>query len=260
MNEFNTEGEGLPDEITTAEEQPAVAEGNIFGRFADLIVKPSRLMDKVGQRPALWLALTAILLISGAITFILLPIQGPEMVQMVRDSSSMSGGDQAQQMEILEKMYNPSGVGGKALFAWGTSLTMLVASLLLGAIFHGSAKLSGGHGRFVQGLGITVWAGLLPLVVGPLLKTPLVLATGSALSTNLGLAALFPNLDYSSGLYKLLVQMGDFPSWWGLALVVIGFERVYKMSRSAAALTIILTWALLLVIINAPSLIMSMVA
>ena len=57
-------------------------------------------------------------------------------------------------------------------------------------------------------------------------------------------AALVPGLETTAPLYTVLSTYGDFFSWWGLAVLVIGFQRVFGMSRNAATVSVLLPWAL----------------
>jgi hypothetical protein len=69
--------------------------------------------------------------------------------------------------------------------------------------------------------------------------------TESVYRVSIGLAALAGSEDPTAPLYQVLMTYGDFFTWWGLVLIVIGFERVFGMGRGPAALSVILPWALL---------------
>ena len=231
-------------------EQAAYPEGNILGRFADLFAKPGRLMDKVGSRPALWLAWLVIFLATALFSYMTTPIVGPEQMELMKDSPLMRNVPPevlAEQMEEAAIPSVPKSLLGGFVSVWN--------AFLLGTLFWGFAKLSGGKGRWVQGLGITAWSGLIPLVLGPFLALPIILNTQTVMGTSLGLAALIPDGDPTSPLVMILKFYGDFPTWWGLALAVIGFQRVFALSRNSAILTVVLVWVVAMLVPLVPSLI-----
>ncbi len=100
-------------------------------------------------------------------------------------------------------------------------------------------------GTFRQALGVGSWAALLPFALASLVKIPLILATESVFSVNIGLAALLPDGDPSSVLYQALMTYGDLFTWWGLFALVVGFQQVFEMPQRSAIVTVVLPWALL---------------
>ena len=96
-----------------------------------------------------------------------------------------------------------------------------------------------------QSLGIVHWGSIIPFVIMVIVKLPLVLATESVLTVNVGLAALLGEADPSSALFHILVTYGDFSNWWGLVVLIIGYRTVYRMGSSTAALSVLLPWALM---------------
>jgi hypothetical protein len=64
----------------------------------------------------------------------------------------------------------------------------------------------------------------------------------------IGLAALLPDADPGSAVFQILMVYGDLFTWWGLFLLIVGFERVFGLGRGAAALSVLLPWAVLTLI------------
>ena len=120
-------------------------------------------------------------------------------------------------------------------------LSVIVFGFILGFF----VRMSGGKGTFRQALGVTSWAALLPFALGPIIKAPLILATESVFRVNIGLAALMPGGEPGSPVFQALLAYGDFLNWWGLFVLVIGFSRVFGLTRNAAITSVVLPWALL---------------
>lgn len=236
-------------ETPTPQPQP----DSLPGRLADLLLRPGRLMDNVGRRPRLWVPYLLILVVMGAFMWQVSPIVNAEVMEMSRDSRLMQllpPEAQEQMEEHYEQALHPT-PRQRLTFALQTALGSVIQTMLLGLLLGSFAKLSGGTGRLAQALGITAWAGLLPLAVGVLVALPIVLHNESVMGTSLGLAALFPGLEPDSLVFQLLRAYGDFFTWWGVALLVVGFQRVYGLSRNAAIATVVPVWALAVLAVTA---------
>lgn len=213
------------------------------GRLADLVARPGRLMDKVGRAPRWWHAGLLIFVTMGVFAWLTSPISGPEQMELMRDSKLMRMVPEEQWQQQYEASMDPA--PAKRLgTAVGAAFTAWVMVIVFGFILGFFARMGGGKGTFRQALGITSWAALLPFVLGSAVKVPLVLATESVQRVTFSLAALAPGLEPTSAPYQVLAAYGDFFTWWGLAVLVIGFGRVFAMGRGPAAAAVLLPWAL----------------
>lgn len=241
----------MADDFTGTEkngEEPspiAPTEPDSFGvRLADMFRSPGRLMDKIGRRPAWWSPGLLIFLIMVGFTWEITPVAAPERLEMMRDSKLMQMMPEADFQKQYEAALNipPARRILEAIGAGFTTwLTVIVFAFILGFF----ARMSGGQVKFKQALGIVSW-GAVPLFgIAALVKLPLILQTESVYRVSIGLAALAPGDDPTSTLKQVLMTYGDFFTWWGLVLVIIGFVRVFRMDRGPAVLSVVLPWALL---------------
>lgn len=217
---------------------------SLAARFADLFAKPSRLMDHVGARPLWWVPGVVIFVVLVAFAWLTAPISGPEQMEMMRDSKLMSMVPEEQWQAQYDEAMNIQ-PGKRAVQSLTAGFMGWISVIVFGFILGFFARMSGGRGTFRQALGVTSWAALLPFALGPLVKAPLVLATESAFKVNIGLAALLPGSEPGSALFQVLLTYGDFLTWWGLAVLIIGFSRVFGLARNAAVVTVLAPWALL---------------
>ena len=217
---------------------------SFFGRLSDLIAKPSRLMDNVGLSPRWLLAglLTSVLV--GGFTYLTMPISAPEQMEMMRDSKLMQMMPEDQWQEQYDATLNMP-QGKRVLQSVGAALATWVMIILFSLILGFFARMGGGQGTFRQALGIGTWAAIISFGLASVVKLPLVLATESVFSVNLGLAALLPDGDPNTPLYKVLMTYGDLFTWWGLIVMIIGYRQVFGMSQRSAAVSVILPWILL---------------
>ena len=215
-----------------------------FGRLADLFRSPSNLMDRVGRRPQWWAPVLLVFFVMIGFTWLVTPISAPEQLELMRDSKLM----QMAPAEAWEQQYQealdipPSKLVFQSLTAGFTTWIMVI---VFGFILGFFARMSGGRVRFKQALGIISWSSIPVFVIASVVKLPLILQTESVYSVSIGLAALLRGADPSTPLYQVLMTYGDFFTWWGLVLVILGFRRVFAMDRGPAIAAVILPWALL---------------
>ncbi len=217
---------------------------SFFGRLKDLFTNPGRLMENVGDNPRWWQPGLLIFIVMIGFSWLTLPISAPEQAELMRDSRLMQMVPEEaanQQYEDAldispDKRLTQSGIAG-----FTTWLMVLIFGLILGFF----VRLGGGVGSFKQALGIVSWGAIPVFTINSLVKLPLIIQTESVFKVNIGLAALLPGAEPGSGLFQTLMTYGDFFTWWGLFLLVVGFEKVFKISRSAAVLSVLLPWILL---------------
>lgn len=214
------------------------------GRLTDLVANPGRLMTNVGARPTWWQPGLVVFLFMAAFTWIVTPIQGPEQLEHMRDSKLMQMMPEEEWQRQYDEALDPP-PAQRALSSIGAGFFIWVLVIVFGFVLGFFARMGGGQGTFKQALGIVSWGSLLAYVAGFLVKLPLVLSTESVMTVSIGLAKLVPGLEPSSALFQVLYAYGDFFTWWGLFVLVVGFEKVFGMSRGGAAVAVLLPWALL---------------
>jgi hypothetical protein len=216
----------------------------LIGRLVGIVTSPGATMVNIGRAPRWWQAGVLVFLVIGAATWLTLPVTGPEQLELMRDSRFMRMMPEDVWQQQYEQALHPT-PAKRALNAVGAGFSLWITVIVFGVVLGFFARMGGGKGTFRQALGIVSWGALIPFVLGSLVRTPLVLITESAFRATLGLAALVPGLEPASPTYMVLATFGDFFTWWGLFVLVAGFERVFVMPRGAAAVAVLLPWALL---------------
>ncbi len=211
-------------------------------RLKDLFAAPARLMDRVGEAPRYLIPGLIVLVIMGGFSYLTMPITAPEQMELMRDSKIMRLMPEDAWQQQYEQAMNPTPLK-RTLQSVGSAFSIWISMLLFGFILGFFARISGGQGSMRQALGIVSWASLIPFGVAMVIKLPLIMMTESAFRITLGLAAFAPGDNPMSPLHQFLMTYGDFFTWWGLAVLVVGFERVFKLSRGTAAVAVILPWA-----------------
>ena len=239
--EYPEAGGFQPDPIS-----PAEGDG-FLGRLSDLVTKPGRLMVNVGAAPRWWQAGLLVFFLMAAFSWVIMPISGPEQMELMRDSKIGQLMPPGEWEKAYAESLEPQPVK-RLLQSLGAGFSTWIMILILGFVLGFFARMSGGQGGFKQALGIVHWASVIPFGLLVVIKGPLILMTESLMQVNIGLVALLQDADPSSALFQILATYGDFFNWWGLAVLVIGFRQVFRMSTGAAAVSVLLPWALLVAI------------
>jgi len=220
---------------------------HFLGRLSDLVMNPNRLMSNVGENPRWWQPVLLIVIVLCGFTYFTLPISGPEQLEVMRDGklmSMMSESDWQEQYDAALNLSQAKRITQALTGGLTSGLMVMIFSFVIGFF----ARMSGGVGTKNQSMGVGTWSAVIAFGVASVVKLPLILMTESVFAVNLGLAALLPDANPGSPLYLVLASYGDLITWWGVIVMVIGFQKVYGMSRNAAAIAVILPWALLTMI------------
>lgn len=237
----------------------AKAEGELPGvgshdrfliRLWDLVVKPDRLMRKVAERPRWWhpgLLIFVSVVILTWLTYPIAVVDSRQQLEQKRDSWPYSEMTDVKWNELLEKVEDTS-FETRLRGSLGAGFMMWILVIVVGLVLGFFVKMANGKGTAWQAVSVASWSYVPPLVFASIVKVPLVFYTESASEVNIGIAALV-DVDQSGALWKIINLYGDFSIWWCLALLVVGFGRVFRIARRTAAVTVLLPWFLLSLIV-----------
>jgi hypothetical protein len=216
---------------------------NVLSRLVAVFVRPGQAMAWVQENPRWLIAALLLAIVAAVYAAATVHIASPEQMELMRDTRfgrMMSDEDwQTAYDESLAPTTTKritTGIAG--------AVAIFVITLIYALVYLLFGKLAGGKGSFRMVLGVAFWAYLIPGGLGNLLKLPLIFAKQSVMEVSLGLAALAPKDDLMSAGYQALYYFGDFFAWWGLAVIIIGFQKIHGISRGQAAVVTILPWLL----------------
>lgn len=212
--------------------------GRSWGRPLGVLVSPRPTFESIARRPS-WLPPLLILLVLFVAVQVLM-MQKIDLEATIREQ--MERQDQPvddAQVEQIAAMQSKFGVAcNVVLFPAGMAL--------IAAIFWGLANAAGGEIGFKKSLAVSAH-GLMPNAISSLLTIPVVLgrrvigmaeAQQGLLASHLGVLA--PD-DAPAWLAALLARI-DLFSLWSLALLVLGFVVVARLSKGAAIAIVLLAW------------------
>lgn len=230
-------GAGLP----PVNSVPPEPKPNALQRIVGAIIAPSATFASIARRPdfAVILVLYVLLGIVSSIT----------MVKYIDFESGIR-----EQMESTNRNMKPEDIDRSVRFGAAAAKGIMYASPILSlavyAIIAGvlliAFRAMGGEGTFLQAFSVTLYA-WVPMMIKGLLMLVILISRGTVgieelnnlVISNLGFLV---DMKEQKVLYALLSSF-DLFTFWTLALMVIGFSYVAKMTKSRAAAIVLFLWA-----------------
>lgn len=212
-------------------------------RLSDLFVRPSRLMDHVGKLPRWWIAGLLIMLING----VFITWTSPIILEEMRTTATHSRFEHLVSREQIQEQLDKTAASAeknKLVSVLSNGLQNWALTIVFGLVLGFFIKMAGGQGSYPQALGVVHWAALIPYGLGTLIKLPLILYTGEFARITLSPAIFLSSESTGTFLYHFLADFAEVTQWWGLCVLVIGFERVFGLERGPAIISVVLPWAL----------------
>ncbi len=221
---------------------------NAFRRVVAVLFSPSQVFESIRQSPTWLVALLTILIVGLVGTALINP--KIDYAEMIEESIEAQGRNvPAEQMERIIDFYEKFG----PVMSIAGSFIPVVGFLLIAVLFLVVLKLFGGELSFAQSFSTTVHA-MMPQAVKGLLTIPVILGksdfsyldlrSGSILKSNLG---AFASEETGPAMLGLLSSL-DLFTLWSVALLVIGYSIVGRVSKSTATLATVGLWVLWILI------------
>lgn len=213
-----------------------------FGRVIGVLISPVKTFRSIAEHPTWGAALVVLVLVVATVGYI--AADRTDFEDVVRGQIADSGREVPeealeQQIALMEK----SGGVLSLLSVLGVPLM----ALLLAAIFLGAFRMVGSELDFSSSFSVVIHS-LMPMIVSSLLSLPVILSKqtfgyedlkdGGYLISNL--AFLAP--DEAPAVVRSLLGSIDLFTLWTLALLVIGYRAVAKVSQKTATVAVIVLW------------------
>ncbi|HYO13769.1 MAG TPA: Yip1 family protein [Thermoanaerobaculia bacterium] len=216
-----------------------------FGRLIGALVSPGKTFESIARRPTWVVPLIVLVLLSAAAAY--LANERMDAREMIERSMEERG--QEVNEEQIEQIVAFTEKFGAVMTLGGVLVLGPLAYLVLALAFWGAFRFFGGSDFSFKQSFSTVLYSMSPWIVASLLSIPLILSRESIgfeearkgfLASNL---AAFAPEDASAALTALLGSV-DFFSLWTLALLILGYRTVARVSKGAAISIILVLWLL----------------
>ena len=208
---------------------------SLISRAIGVITAPRATFERIVAAPRVGGALMLVALISTVAIFILLSSERGQQAWLDQAVAQQEAWGQTVSDEAYARMQGMAKYAaymGAAQFIVGVPLGALITGGLLFAIFN---ALMGGAATFKQVMAVVAHSQIISALAF-LVTTPINYVKGTMTgATNLGV--LFPMLEESSFLARVLGMMDLFLLWW-LFVLSIGIAVLYKRKTSSVAMVL----------------------
>lgn len=235
--------------IDSSQPAPPPAPKNAFQRIAGVFFAPVETFADIARKPDILVPLLVILVIGYVTTFMVMPhfdfdamiAQQAEMVK--KQNPNVSDGDIAQMGKFT--------IAFAKVMGYVSPILVLIGYMIIALVVWGACRLMGGAGDFKQAFSATLYAHFPRVVLG-IIMAVVVKARGSvdpaAIATVVkSNPAFLVDMKEQPVLFALLSSIELFQIWT-IALLIIGFAALTKLSRAKTAAIIISLWVISVVV------------
>ncbi|MEA2416377.1 MAG: hypothetical protein QOI58_3034 [Thermoanaerobaculia bacterium] len=219
---------------------------NPFQRIIGVLFSPDATFASIARRPDWVVPLVLLLLVSLAAGFIMAP--HVDFGAAARESMEQNKNVKP---EDVEKAVRISASIGK-VFSYISPVLSLIGLLVIAGVVLLAFRIFGGEGDFKQAFSVTCYASM-PTIIKSVVTLVIIVAKGGIIPAQALATLVRSNLgflvDYKTNPVAFaLLSSFDIFSVWFLALLIIGFSYVARVSKVKAAVTIISLWVLVLLL------------
>jgi hypothetical protein len=210
---------GMESDLTTS---TTTGESNIWKIMIGVFTGPTEAFAAFNLKPKILMVLLMTIILGLASGYFTAEYSSKMQYDLLSHSKTIPP-QQLEQMRAQSAQPNHivSGVTGAAV--------QVVLSLIIALVAWGlGGFVMGGDSTFKKVWGATLLGGLI-VQLGALVKIPLILAKGN-MYVSFGLAALFPDKDFTSIVYGFLFYFDAFLIW-GMIVTGIGYAAVFNIPR-----------------------------
>lgn len=218
-----------------ASPSPPQASKGFAARVLGVFMSPGETFEDIARKPTILAPLLFIFVVQAAFLYLVAPAQGKDAALFTENSSFFQRLPEEQRAEIIEQQRNPSPTR-RAVSAIVGPILIFVFFLIFALIFWGVGNLLGGEPTFKKALSMLMFAGMIGLVAGSLIKLPLIISKDTLAGVTFSPAMFMPELDIASSQYRLFAIF-DLFALWGTVVTGIGFAKISKISTAAGMFT-----------------------
>jgi hypothetical protein len=219
---------------------------NPFQRIIGVLFSPDATFRSIARRPDFLVPLVLLLVVSLAAGVIIAP--HVDFGSAAREAMEQNKNASPEQ---IEKAVRISASIGK-VFTYISPVLSLIGLLVIAGVCLLAFRIFGGEGDFKQAFSVTCYSSM-PTIIKSVVTLIIIVAKGGIIPAQALQTLVRSNLgflvDYKTNpMAFALLSSFDIFSFWFLALLIIGFSYVARVSKVKAAVTVISLWVLVLLL------------
>jgi len=230
---------GQDDALATPAPDPG-PKPNTMQRVIGVIFSPVATMASIARRPDWVLPLVLSLIASLAVGLVI--AQHVDFGATVRESVEQNKNMSQEQIDRAVKMGT---IFGKVA-TYLSPIFNIIGLLIISGVLLLAVRLFGGEGDFKQSFSVTCYASM-PGIIKAVVMMIIILARGGLIPAQTLATLVRSNLGFladfkANPIAFALLSSVDIFSFWFVALLVIGFAYVSRLSRAKTAMVIVSLW------------------
>jgi hypothetical protein len=219
---------------------------NPFQRIIGVLFSPDATFSSIARRPDWVVPLVLLLVVALCAGFMMAPHMdfGAAAREAMEQNKNVSA-------EQIDKAVRISSSIGKVLMYIAPVLSLIGLLVIAGVVLL-AFRIFGGEGDYKQAFSVTCYASM-PSVIKSVVTVIIVVAKGGMIPAQAVQTLVRSNLGFlvnykTNPMAFALLSSFDIFSLWFLALLIIGFAYVARVSKVKSAVTIISLWILVLLL------------
>lgn len=223
---------------------------NSFQRMAGVFFAPVETFQDIARKPDVLVPLLVLLVVSIVTSVLVMPhldfdaVVAQQVEMMEKQGRKLSDSDMDQMARITKSMAR---VGG-----YLSPVLMMLAYLVMAAVLWGAFRMMGGEGEFKQAFSATLYSWFPRVVVGGAIGAIVIMARGMVDPTTVATVvksnpAFLVDMKEQPVLFALLASFDVF-ALWTLALMIVGFAALSKLSKAKSAAIVLSLWVVTIVV------------
>lgn len=237
-----SEPEGIEQILQSIKEKPEekpVEELNFLQRAIGVFTNPERVFRYLRAKPDYILPILLAIILTVISSFFIYDIAINDQIAKLEKNDQIPDDRKELMLERMEA--SKQGVERIIYMVVIPPISILIIYGLISAIFLFVGNIIlGGKARFVQVLSAYSYSYLIVLILGLIIKTPLILAR-QTVEVNLSPAVFFSPEHIGQAMFNFL-QSFDILTIWFLIVFGIGFAIIYSFSKPKGIISVITVW------------------
>jgi len=215
-------------------------------RIIGVLFSPDATMASIARRPDWVLPLVLLLITSLAAGIIIAP--RVDFSSATREAMEQNKNIPQERIDSAVKIATTMG----KIFSYLAPVLSLIGLLVIAGVLLLAFRLFGGEGDFKQAFSVTCYASV-PSIIKSVVTLIIILAKGSIIPAQELATLVRSNLGFLADMKTnpmafALLSSFDIFSVWFLALMIIGFAYVSRLSKAKSAMIIISLWIVVLLL------------
>ncbi len=237
--------EGILESISEKPDEEPVEELNPFQRIILVFTDPVRLFRYLRVKPNILLPIMITIIISMITGFLVYDMAIDHRINQIEknekipsDRKDLMIDQMAQAKQTPRKIISTLVIAPVSILIIFSIVTAIF--LLIGNVFLG------GKSNFKKIFSVYSYSYLIPIVLGSIIKVPIMLSKGS-MEVDLSPAIILPMIEQGTALFRFISSFDLFTVWF-LIVFGIGFATIYRFSKLKGLLSVSIAWLLFVLV------------